>query len=118
MMSIELWVVLAIAAALAQTTRNAVAQSVSSQISPALNSWSRFTFCLPFTAAACAISVASQGPLELPPIFFAYCLATALTQLLGNIALIAAFRAGGFGEAIVFHKLEVLLTASSHAVSA
>jgi drug/metabolite transporter (DMT)-like permease len=110
-MAIELWFVLAITAATVQTARNALAQSVSAQISPALNSWSRFTFCLPYAALACGIAVSIEGAPELPPRFFLYCLATAITQLLGNVALIAAFRSGGFGEAIVFHKLEVLLAA-------
>lgn len=108
---VEFWVLLAIAAALAQTTRNTLAQSLSARISPALNSWSRFAFCLPFAALAAAIFARSQGQPELTLPFFGFCLATALTQLLGNVALVAAFRAGGFGEAIVFHKLEVLLTA-------
>lgn len=111
MIPVELWFVLACVAALAQTTRNALAQSLSSSISATLNSWSRFAFCLPFAALACAASVAIHGWPELPPLFFAYCFATALTQLLGNVALIAAFRAGSFGESIVFHKLEVLMAA-------
>ncbi len=111
MIGVELWVGLAIIAALGQTTRNALAQSISSRISPALNSWTRFTFCLPFAAATCAVVVSLGGIPQLPASFFGYCLATALTQLLGNVSLIAAFRAGGFGESIVFHKLEVLLTA-------
>jgi len=110
-MAIELWVVLAIGAAVAQTTRNAVAQSVSSRISPALNSWSRFTFCLPFAALTCGVVVARNGMPTLPPTFFFYCLCTALAQLLGNVALVTAFRVGGFGESIVLHKLEVILTA-------
>jgi drug/metabolite transporter (DMT)-like permease len=107
----ELWVGLAVAAALAQTTRNAVARSLASRISPALNSWARFTFCLPFAACASAFAVCVDGLPSLPADFFALCLLTALSQLLGNVALIGAFRAGGFGEAIVFHKLEVILTA-------
>ncbi len=106
-----LWVGLALVAALAQTTRNALAQSLSGKISPALNSWSRFAFCLPYAGAACAAAVIGSGMPRLPTVFFAFCLATAVTQLLGNVALIAAFRAGGFGESIVFLKLEVLLTA-------
>lgn len=110
-MNIELWVVLAIGAALAQTTRNAVAQSISARISPALNSWSRFTFCLPFAALTCAAVVASNGLPILPPEFFFYCFCTAIAQLLGNVALVAAFRVGGFGESIILHKLEVILTA-------
>lgn len=107
----ELWIVLAIGAALAQTTRNAFAQNLSGQISPALNSWSRFAFCLPFAATTCLAVSVYEGVPSLPLPFFAYCLVTALAQLLGNVALIAAFRAGSFGEAIVFHKLEVVLTA-------
>jgi drug/metabolite transporter (DMT)-like permease len=115
-MGLELWVVLAIAAALAQTTRNAVAQSLAARISPALNSWSRFAFCLPFAALACAVRLATTGAPELPASFFGYCGVTAASQLLGNVALIAAFRAGSFGEAIVFHKLEVILTAIAGAL--
>ncbi len=115
-MHIELWVVLAIGAALAQTTRNAIAQSVSAEISAALNSWSRFAFCLPFAAFACGAVVAAEGMPSLPPTFFFYCLCTAVTQLLGNVALVSAFRVGGFGESIVFHKLEVILTAIVGAV--
>jgi drug/metabolite transporter (DMT)-like permease len=110
-MNIELWVVLATGAAIAQTTRNAVAQSISARISPALNSWSRFTFCLPFAALTCAVVVAMHGMPTLPPTFFFYCFCTAIAQLLGNVALVSAFSVGGFGESIVLHKLEVILTA-------
>ena len=47
--------------------------------------------------------------LSLP--FFAYCLATAITQLLGNVALVSAFNYANFAETIVLHKLEVVFTA-------
>ena len=107
----DLWIILAIGAALAQTTRNAFAQNLSDQISPALNSWSRFAFCLPFAAITCLAVSHFEGIPILPPSFFVFCLATALSQLLGNVALIAAFRSGSFGESIVLHKLEVVLTA-------
>jgi len=110
-MTFELWVVLAIGAALAQTTRNALAQSVSSKISPTLNSWARFTFCLPFAGIAAIVSMSIDGLPTLPPSFFFYCFCTAVTQLLGNVALVSAFRVGGFGESIVFHKLEVIVAA-------
>lgn len=113
---IELWVVLAALGALAQTTRNATAQSVSSLISPTLNSWSRFAFCLPYAAIACAIVACNSGWPALSLDFFAYCGITAVAQLLGNVALVRAFREGSFGESIVFHKLEVVLTAVAGAV--
>ena len=60
--------------------------------------------------------MAANGWPELPPLFFAYCFATAVAQLLGNVALIAAFRSGSFGESIVFHKLEVLMAAIAGAL--
>jgi drug/metabolite transporter (DMT)-like permease len=112
----EFWIALALVGAVAQTTRNATAQTISAQISPSLNSWSRFAFCLPYAAAAAALVSAQTGWPTLSPTFFAYCLATALAQLLGNVALVSAFRAGRFGESIVFHKLEVALTAIAGAL--
>lgn len=109
--AIELWVVLALVGAIAQTTRNATAQTVASRVSPALNSWSRFTFCLPWASLLCLGLATRNGWPLLDATFMAYCAATAVTQLLANVALVIAFRAGSFGESIVFHKLEVLLTA-------
>ena len=113
---VELWVVLAIAAALAQTTRNAAAQTIASRVSVALNSWSRFAFCLPFAAVTCAIVVTRAGWPTYGPAFFGLCLCTALAQLAANLALVTAFRRGSFGESIVFHKLEVILTAIAGAI--
>lgn len=115
-MNVELWVVLAIGAGLAQTGRNALAQTISARVSPALNSWSRFTFCLPFASVAVLIVVADRGMPRLSPVFFGLCLLTAATQLLANVSLVSAFRVGHFGEAIVFHKLEVILTAVAGAL--
>lgn len=108
---VELWAVLACVGALAQTTRNAGAQTIARRISPALNSWSRFAFCLPYAALAAAGLGALRGWPTLSGTFFALCALTAVTQLLANVALVSAFRAGRFAESIVFHKLEVVLTA-------
>ena len=106
-----LWGVLALIGGIAQTTRNATAQTVASKVSAPLNSWSRFAFCLPW-ASITVIAVARRyGWPDLDATFLAYCLVTAVTQLLANVALVIAFRRGSFGESIVFHKLEVLLTA-------
>lgn len=102
---------LALLAAVFQTARNALAQSLASRISPALNSWSRFAFSLPWASLAVLFVLATHGMPRLTLAFFVCCAITAVAQLLGNVALIAAFRAGSFGEAIVFHKLEVILTA-------
>lgn len=109
--AVPLWAVLALIGGIAQTTRNATAQTVSARVSPTLNSWSRFAFCLPWAAIAVVAVGARYGWPTLDPTFLGWCLATAVTQLLANVALVTAFRRGSFGESIIFHKLEVLLTA-------
>ena len=106
-----MWVEIALAASVLQTTRNALARSLSDQISPALNSWSRFAFNLPFSLALVG-GLAVLAPLpELSWVFFGFCLATGLSQLLGNVALITAFRYANFAESITLHKLEVVFAA-------
>ena len=81
-----------------------------------LNSWSRFTFALPFATFALVAVSRQPNEISLPAIFFFYCAVTAVAQLVANVCLIAAFRAGSFGEAIVFHKLEVVMTAIAGAL--
>ena len=106
-----MWVGLAFAAGCFQTARNALAHSLAGQITPALNSWSRFTFNLPFATLLLAALVVLRGWPHGSTAFYAYCLATALSQLLGNVALVAAFQRANFAQSIVFHKLEVVFTA-------
>ncbi|MDX1385134.1 MAG: EamA family transporter [Thermoanaerobaculia bacterium] len=107
----ELWILLALAAGTFQTARNALANSLAGRISPALNSWSRFAFNLPFSLALVGAVVAIGGMPRASPAFFLYCLGTGVTQLVGNVALIGAFRRSEFAESIVLHKLEVAMAA-------
>ena len=86
-----MWVELSLAAGIFQTVRNSLARSIAGQTSPMLNSWARFAFNLPFSASVAAVLVHRSGAPELPGVFFAYVAGTALTQLLGNLALVAAF---------------------------
>jgi len=106
-----LWALIALAAGTLQTGRNALARSLAFQISPALNTWARFAFNLPFSALLILVLRAWVGPVEYSVRFFAYNLATAVAQLLGNVALIAAFRRATFAQSIVLHKLEVAFAA-------
>jgi drug/metabolite transporter (DMT)-like permease len=106
-----MWVEIAVAASVLQTTRNALARSLSERISPALNSWSRFAFNLPFSLALVGV-LAVLAPLpRLSWVFYGLCLGTALSQLLGNVALVSAFRYANFAESIALHKLEVVFAA-------
>lgn len=106
-----MWIELSLAAGTFQTARNALARSLVGRVSPALNSWSRFAFNLPFsTTLVVAVALATRVP-ELTPGFFAFCTVTAVTQLLANVALVSAFRHANFAESIVLHKLELVFTA-------
>ena len=106
-----MWIEIALLAGCLQTIRNSLAKSLAGKISPALNSWSRFTFNLPFSVLLVSLLVYQRGVPETSWIFLGYCCATAVTQLLGNIALVAAFQHANFAQSIVFHKLEVLFSA-------
>lgn len=106
-----LWALLALAAGSLQTARNALSRSFAFTLSPALNTWARFAFNLPFSGSLVLGLCLAHGAPALPPAFFAGCLLTALTQLLGNVALVAAFRHGNFAQAIALHKLEVAFAA-------
>lgn len=106
-----MWVELSLAAGIFQTVRNSIARSLAGRASPMLNSWSRFAFNLPFSGALAAWLVLDRGAPELPAAFFVFAAATALSQLLGNVALMAAFERANFAQSIVLHKLEIAFTA-------
>jgi drug/metabolite transporter (DMT)-like permease len=106
-----MWVEIALLAGCLQTARNAFACSLAGKISPALNSWSRFAFNFPLLFPLMCFLVWLYGWPQLSLPFFAYCAATAITQILGSIALIAAFNRANFAQSIILHKLEVAFTA-------
>lgn len=106
-----MWVELSLAAGTLQTARNGLARSLSGKASPALVSWARFAFNLPFSTLLVAALVLRAEPPRFTAVFLAGCAATAVFQLLGNVALVTAFRTSNFAESIVLHKLEVVFTA-------
>ena len=105
------WIVLSLAAIGFQTTRNGLARSLSGRISASLNSWSRFAFTLPLAALLAGWFVLREGAPQASAGFFLACAGAAVTQLGANVALVSAFQRSNFAQSIVFHKLEVLLTA-------
>lgn len=106
-----MWFALALGAGLFQSVRNGLARSLSNEITPILNSWSRFAFNLPFSASLFLAVTALRGLADVDPAYLGLCLASGVAQLLANIALIAAFRKASFAQSIVLHKLEVVGTA-------
>jgi drug/metabolite transporter (DMT)-like permease len=105
------WALISLAGGCFQTARNGLARSLAGRISPALNSWARFTFNLPFSTLLVAGLVALHGVPAASLFFYVCCAATGITQLLANVALIAAFERANFAQSIVLHKLEVVFTA-------
>ena len=96
-----------------QTARNGLARSLSGVLPASLLSWSRFAFNLPF-ATLLLVAVYLLGPDGAPQLsvrFFALGLIGGIGQILGNVALINAFKVGTFAQAIVVHKTEVAMAA-------
>ncbi len=106
-----MWILIAICAASFQTSRNVLARGIVREVSPALNTWARFAFNLPLSALVLLLISLWQGSLRTPAGFYAWCFGTAAAQLLGNVALVSAFRRSSFAESIVLHKLEVVFAA-------
>jgi drug/metabolite transporter (DMT)-like permease len=106
-----LWVLLTLAAATLQATRNALSRRLVGQVSPALTAWSRFAFHLPFASALVLVLIGRDGLPALSPGYFAWAAGGAVAQVLGNVALVAAFQVASFSQSVALHKLEVVFGA-------
>ncbi|MGI9596541.1 MAG: EamA family transporter [Acidimicrobiales bacterium] len=108
-----MWVLISLAAGTLQTARNGLARSLSGVLPASLLSWSRFAFNLPFSTLLLAVVylVGTDGPPRLSLWFFVLGLIGGIGQILGNVALITAFKLGTFAQAIVVHKTEVAMAA-------
>jgi drug/metabolite transporter (DMT)-like permease len=106
-----MWVFLSLAAGILQSVRNGLARSIAGRVSPTLNTWARFSFNLPFSTLLVGAVAGIHGIPEASPLYYALSFGTGLTQLLGNVCLVAAFRHTSFAQAIVLGKLEILFTA-------
>ncbi len=108
-----MWVVVSLAAGVAQTARNGLARSLSGVLPATLLSWSRFAFNLPFAALLVVglYRLGGDGSPSLSLRFFGLSAVGGAGQILGNVALIEAFRSGTFAQAIVVHKTEAALAA-------
>jgi len=106
-----MWVPIALTAACFQSARNALSRSLVGQVSPVLNSWSRFSFNLPFTVVLALVLVQQHGLPQTTRTFLLSCASTALLQLVGSVTLVAAFQRSSFAQSIALHKLEAVLAA-------
>ncbi|MEO7741409.1 MAG: DMT family transporter [Usitatibacter sp.] len=105
-----LWIPIALAAAGAQTVRNAVQRGVTRTAGLLPATFIRFFYGLPFAAAMLA-GIALLGPAAVPkatPGFVAWVALGAVCQIVAMIFFLAAMAQRSFVVAVVFTKTEVL----------
>ena len=110
----ELWVILAITAAAAQTFRFAIQKVLAGgALSPAAATWARFLWSAPVVIAIMTAYIAFT-PATFPtvkPSFWPYALSGGAMQIFATICTVALFKRRAFAIGITFKKTEVMLTA-------
>jgi drug/metabolite transporter (DMT)-like permease len=108
----ELWVWLAVGAALGQNLRSALQKSLTARVGVTGATFARFVFAAPLALAAVAGMAATGLPLpRATPAFAAWALAGALGQIAGTLMLLALFRRRGFAVGNAFAKTETVQAA-------
>jgi len=109
----SVWIVLAIAAAAAQTIRSAGQKQLKMQMGDFGASYARFIYALPFAALFLALWQQSHDAalpeINLPFLFWVSC--GAITQILFTILLITLFSHRNFAAGTAFSKTEILQAA-------
>ena len=105
-----LWIPIALAAAAAQTVRNAVQRNVTRSAGVVPATFIRFFYGLPFAVLGLALLVAATGqsPPSANPAFLAWVTLGAVTQVAATAFFVAAMAQRAFVVAVVFTKTEVL----------
>lgn len=105
-----IWIPIVLAAALAQTARNAAQRSLVDAAGTLAATLVRFLYGLPFTLVALPVALAASG-VPLPPVtapFLAWTATGAIAQLAATVFLIRAMQARSFVVAVAYSKTEIL----------
>ncbi len=106
------WVFFTVAAAAAQTARNAMQRGLTSKVGVAAASWARFIFALPFALVFLAVVLAfEEGTVTVRDGFVAWMLAGSLAQMAGTATMLLAMRDRSFVTAIAYTKTEPIQVA-------
>lgn len=115
------WVPIVVAAAMAQTARNAAQRSLTAQVGTLGATLVRFLYGLPFAALAVVLLQGfSDAPLALPPFdaaFFGWVAFGAVSQIAATAFLLGAMKERNFIVAVAYSKTEVLQVALFAAVA-
>ena len=110
----EPWVVLAVAAAGAQSLRFALQKALSADgLSPVASTWARFLWSAPLIAVLLGgwLAVTGQAFPRPDADFLGWAVLGGACQIFATICVVALFRTRAFAIGITFKKTEVLLTA-------
>ena len=113
-----MWIFVTLGAVVFQATRTSLQQKLRAQLSITAAGFVRYFYGAPIALAAVAIAVGPFGQsLDAPPaMFWVTVTAAGIAQIVGTVALIAAFDRRGFALGTVYSKTEVLQVALFSAV--
>lgn len=101
------WIPATIAAAAAQTARNATQHGLTATLGTAGASYVRFLYGLPWALVFLTLVVAAMGPAPAPSWrFVGFVTVGAVAQIAATVAMLAAMRAGSFAVTTAFTKTE------------
>jgi drug/metabolite transporter (DMT)-like permease len=110
----ELWIILSLAAATAQTARFMLQKQLKTAgLSNGGATFARFCYTAPLIAAVSLSYGAASGQAlpEIPLGFWPFAIMGALSQILATVCVVALFSYRNFAVGITFKKTEVVLTA-------
>ncbi len=113
-----MWVAVTLVAVVLQASRTSMQQKLRAQLSITAAGFVRYFYGAPIALVAVAIAVGLFGQsLDAPPaVFWVTVTAAGVAQIVGTVALIAAFDRRGFAVGTVYSKTEVLQVALFSAV--
>lgn len=107
------WAVFAVAAAAAQTARNAMQRGLTVKVGVAAASWARFIFALPFALASLAVVLAFEPVLPAVGEEFAlWLIVGSLAQMAATATMLLAMQEKSFVTVIAYTKTEPLQVAA------
>ncbi len=113
-----MWIFVTLGAVVFQATRTSMQQKLRAQLSITAAGFVRYFYGAPIALGAVAVAVVAFGQtLDAPPVgFWVTVTAAGIAQIVGTVALIAAFDRRGFAVGTVYSKTEVLQVAVFSAV--
>jgi drug/metabolite transporter (DMT)-like permease len=107
------WALFTVAAAAAQTARNAMQRGLTAKVGVAAASWARFIFALPFALAFLAVVLSFEaGSVSVRDGFAAWLLIGSLAQMTGTATMLLAMRDRSFVTVTAYLKTEPIQVAA------